>query len=85
MSVMVWSAGVPPPSHLLNSEMSLQVSIQSQAYWGCGDASSADRSRMVKIGKWSDNCWWSLETPQASSHRVSTAEMKHRSIVLHKV
>ena len=82
MSVVVWSAGVPPPSHLLNSEVSLQVSVQSQACWDCGGASSADRSRMVRIGRWSDNCWWSSETPQASSRGVSTAEVKHRLIVL---
>ena len=85
MSVMVWCAGVPPPSRLLNSEVSLQVSIQSLACWGCGGASSADRSRMVRIGRWSDNCWWSSETSQASSCGVSTAEVKHRLIVLHKV
>ena len=85
MSVVVWSAGVPSPSHLLNSEVSLQVSVWSQAHWGRGGASSADRSRMVRIRRWSDDCWWSSETPQASSCGVSTAEMKHRSIVLHKV
>ena len=56
MSVVVWSAGVPPPSHFLNSEVSLQVSVQSQAHWGCGGVSSADRSRMVRIGRWSDDC-----------------------------
>ena len=57
MSVVVWSAGVPPPSHLLNSEVSLQVSVRSQACWGCGGALSANRSRMVRIGRWSDDCW----------------------------
>ena len=57
MLVVLRKTGASFCSILLNSAVSLLVSVQSQTLWDQGDISSADRLRVVRIGRWLEECW----------------------------